>query len=182
MGERVFMCSVFGVLNTRKYIGDVRKEAIKQSHKLLHRGSDHTGVYESDNAILLHNRISIIDVVTGDQPFLTQNEQVVLITNGEIYNHKYIRNNQCADYPFTTDSDCEVILSLYDKMGIHFLEELNGMFGFIIYDQTKDDFLVARDHLGIMGTMKMDVYMFHPKKKRCLIAVLGLKNFLQGII
>ena len=70
--------------------------------------------------------------------------------NGEIYNHRDVRAKYAGKYDFQTGSDCEVILALYRDKGIHFLEDLNGIFAFAIYDEEKDDFLIARDPIGVI--------------------------------
>ena len=120
------------------------------SKKLRHRGPDWSGIYCGGSAILAHERLSIVDPESGGQPLYSPDRQQVLAVNGEIYNHQSIRKNYEGKYQFQTGSDCEVILALYRDKGISFLEELNGIFAFCLYDATRDAFLIARDHMGII--------------------------------
>lgn len=144
------MCSIFGILNYRGTETDARALALKQSDLLKHRGPDAHGIHSCDLAVLVHNRISIIDVSDGDQPFVDESGTVCLVANAEIYNHEEIRE-RLPSYPFTSDSDCEPLLALYKANGPTFLDELTGMFAFIVVDQSSGKFLVARDHMGIMS-------------------------------
>ncbi|HLP72283.1 MAG TPA: asparagine synthase B, partial [Bacteroidales bacterium] len=118
--------------------------------KVRHRGPDWSGIFCSDHAILAHERLSIVDPQSGRQPILSKDGNLVLSINGEIYNHQEIRKKYEKTYEFLTHSDCEVILPLYREKGPAFLEELNGIFAFALYDREKDIYLVARDHMGII--------------------------------
>jgi asparagine synthase (glutamine-hydrolysing) len=126
------------------------------SRKIRHRGPDWSGIYCSDNAIMAHERLSIVDPESGKQPLFSPDGKVVLAVNGEIYNHRQIRERYKDSYQFKTGSDCEVILALYQDKGPDFLDELVGMFAFALYDERNDFYMVARDHIGIiplyMGT------------------------------
>jgi asparagine synthase (glutamine-hydrolysing) len=144
------MCSIFGVLELRQDVSSVRKMALQQSRLLRHRGPDWSGIYTADNAVLAHERLAIVDVNTGAQPLLSESGQQALAVNGEIYNHQQIREELKDDYAFLTESDCEVILPLYLKHGVEFLEQLRGMFAFCLYDADKDFWMMARDPVGIM--------------------------------
>ena len=95
-----------------------------------HRGPDWSGIFTSPNAILARERLCIVDINSGKQPIKSEDEDIILSVNGEIYNHKKIRNNKNIKYNYLTNSDCEVILSLYQNKGINFLNELNGIFAF----------------------------------------------------
>jgi asparagine synthase (glutamine-hydrolysing) len=144
------MCSIFGILDIKTDAAALRPVALEMSKKLRHRGPDWSGIYASDRAILAHERLAIVGVNSGAQPLISPNGKHILAVNGEIYNHKEIRERYKDKYEFQTDSDCEVILALYQEMGIDFLEELNGIFAFVLYDEEKDQYLVGRDHIGII--------------------------------
>jgi asparagine synthase (glutamine-hydrolysing) len=120
------------------------------SQRLRHRGPDWSGIYVDGSCILAHERLSIVDPQSGGQPLYSPDRRQVLAVNGEIYNHRDIRARFAGKYPFATGSDCEVILALYREKGIHFLEDLNGIFAFALYDEEKDDFLIARDPIGVI--------------------------------
>ena len=144
------MCSIFGVLELRQDLKSVRKMALRQSRLMRHRGPDWSGVYAADNAVLAHERLSIVDVNTGAQPLLSESGRQALAVNGEIYNHQDIRDRFEGNYAFRTHSDCEVILPLYLDKGTDFLDELSGMFAFCLYDEEKDFWMMARDPIGII--------------------------------
>jgi asparagine synthase (glutamine-hydrolysing) len=144
------MCSIFGILDIKSDASKLRPLALEMSKKLRHRGPDWSGIYTSDHAILAHERLAIVGLNSGAQPIYSPNKKHILAVNGEIYNHKEIRARYEDKYDFQTDSDCEVILALYQDMGADLLEELNGIFAFILYDEEKDQYLVGRDHIGII--------------------------------
>ncbi|MDW6003442.1 asparagine synthase B [Vibrio mangrovi] len=144
------MCSIFGILDIKSDASKLRPLALEMSKKLRHRGPDWSGIYTSDNAILAHERLAIVGLNSGAQPIYSPNKKHILAVNGEIYNHKEIRARYEDKYDFQTDSDCEVILALYQDMGADLLEELNGIFAFILYDEEKDQYLIGRDHIGII--------------------------------
>jgi asparagine synthase (glutamine-hydrolysing) len=144
------MCSIFGVLEIRQDLKSVRKMALRQSRLLRHRGPDWSGIYTADNAVLAHERLSIVDVNTGAQPIMSESGRQALAVNGEIYNHQDIRDRFEGRYAFRTHSDCEVILPLYLEKGADFLEELSGMYAFCLYDEDQDFWMMARDPIGII--------------------------------
>jgi asparagine synthase (glutamine-hydrolysing) len=144
------MCSIFGVLNVRQDLSEVRQMALRQSRLLRHRGPDWSGVYSADDAVLAHERLSIVDVNTGAQPILSESGRQALAVNGEIYNHQAIRDRFEGRYAFRTHSDCEVILPLYLERGADFLDELSGMYAFCLYDEERDAWMMARDPIGII--------------------------------
>ncbi|MDP2114918.1 MAG: asparagine synthase-related protein, partial [Bacteroidota bacterium] len=144
------MCGFVGVFDLKVKSQDLRPQVLKMSKKIRHRGPDWSGVFSCDKAILSHERLSIVDPESGGQPLKSRDGKLVLAVNGEIYNHQEIRNRMGDSYDFMTQSDCEVILALYREKGIDFLEDLNGIFAFALYDQEKDVYLVARDHIGII--------------------------------
>ncbi|BCL68883.1 asparagine synthetase B [Vibrio nigripulchritudo ATCC 27043] len=144
------MCSVFGILDIKSDAAALRPVALEMSKKLRHRGPDWSGIYSSDRAILAHERLAIVGLNSGAQPLYSQDKKHILAVNGEIYNHKELRARYSDKFDFQTDSDCEVILALYQEMGADLLEELNGIFAFVLYDEEKDTYLVGRDHIGII--------------------------------
>ncbi|MFV0575597.1 MAG: asparagine synthase B [Vibrio sp.] len=144
------MCSVFGILDIKSDATPLRAQALEMSKKLRHRGPDWSGIYASDKAILAHERLSIVGLNSGAQPLYSVDKKHILAVNGEIYNHKEIRARYADKFEFQTDSDCEVILALYQELGDQLLEELNGIFAFVLYDEEKDKYLVGRDHIGII--------------------------------
>ncbi|OEE37381.1 asparagine synthase B [Vibrio anguillarum] len=144
------MCSIFGILDIKSDATALRPIALEMSKKMRHRGPDWSGIYASEKAILAHERLSIVGLNSGAQPLYSPNKKHILAVNGEIYNHKEIRARYQGKYDFQTDSDCEVILALYADMGAALLEELNGIFAFVLYDEEKDEYLIGRDHIGII--------------------------------
>jgi asparagine synthase (glutamine-hydrolysing) len=144
------MCSIFGILDVKTDVKPLRQSALKLSKLLRHRGPDWSGVWNNDKAILVHERLAIVDTESGAQPLKTVEEDVILAVNGEIYNHKALAAALTDDFAFQTKSDCEVILALYKEHGNAFIDKLHGMFGFILYDEQQDSYLVARDHIGII--------------------------------
>ncbi|MDR0863350.1 MAG: asparagine synthase B [Candidatus Symbiothrix sp.] len=144
------MCSIVGIFEIQQSIDTLRPQALKMSKRLRHRGPDWSGIYCGEKAILAHERLAIVDPQSGRQPLYSPDGKVILAVNGEIYNHQEIRDRQAGTYEFKTKSDCEVILSLYKEKGVNFLEDLNGIFAFALYDEEKDAYLIARDHIGII--------------------------------
>ncbi len=141
------MCSIFGVFDIKTDAVELRKKALDVM-PMRHRGPDWSGIYASDNAILAHERLSIVDVNAGAQPLYNQQKTHVLAVNGEIYNHQALRAEYGDRYQFQTGSDGEVILALYQEKGPEFLDDLQGMFAFALYDSEKDADPIGRDHLG----------------------------------
>lgn len=144
------MCSIFGVLDFKSDPCQLRSQAIEMSKLLRHRGPDWSGVYSSDKAILVHERLAIVGVSSGAQPLYNPEKTHILAVNGEIYNHKELAANLEVDFDFQTQSDCEVILALYKQKGPAFLDDLNGIFAFCLYDEEQDAYLIGRDHIGII--------------------------------
>ena len=138
--------AVFGTCQSEK----LRNQVLEMSGKIRHRGPDWSGIYSSESAILAHERLSIVDPKSGKQPLYSKDKNLILAANGEIYNHHEIKSNLKSNYEFLTNSDCEVILALYNEKGSDFLEDLNGIFSFALYDEKKDVYLIARDHVGII--------------------------------
>lgn len=144
------MCGITAIFNIRQQTPELRKKALSMSKKIRHRGPDWSGIYCGKSAILVHERLSIVDPQSGGQPLFAPDRKQILAVNGEIYNHRDIRERYAGKYEFQTGSDCEVILPLYREKGTSFLEELNGIFAFALYDEEKDEFLIARDPIGVI--------------------------------
>ena len=169
------MCGIVSIMNVKQQTPELRQKALRMSQKIRHRGPDWSGIYCGGSAILAHERLSIVDPESGGQPLYSppqsplggktcRNESSpqggtgggpegglqVLAVNGEIYNHQEIRRKYAGKYDFQTGSDCEVILALYRDKGIDFLEDLSGIFAFVLYDEEKDEFLIARDPIGVI--------------------------------
>ena len=144
------MCGIVAVFNEKGGCEELRPQLLDQAKKIRHRGPDWSGIFSSDNVVITHERLAIVDPKSGKQPLKNQQKTLVLGVNGEIYNHLELRASLQNEYVFQTQSDCEVILGLYEEKGIHFLNDLNGIFGFVLYDESKGDYLIARDHMGII--------------------------------
>ena len=144
------MCSIFAILDIKSDATQLRQVALEMSKLMRHRGPDWSGIYSCDKAILAHERLAIVDIDNGAQPLLSSDGNIILAVNGEIYNHKELKAELGDKYAYQTNSDCEVILSLYQEYGVDFLDKLNGIFAFVLYDKSKDLYLVGRDHMGII--------------------------------
>ena len=144
------MCGIVAIFNVKEQTPELRTKALGMSKKIRHRGPDWSGIHCSGSAILAHERLSIVDPESGGQPLFSPDGKQVLAVNGEIYNHQEIRERYKGRYDFQTGSDCEVILALYRDKDIDFLEDLNGIFAFALYDEEQDAFLIARDHIGVI--------------------------------
>lgn len=156
------MCGIVAILNVKQQTQDLRQKALKMSQKIRHRGPDWSGIYCGGSAILAHERLSIVDPESGGQPLFSPDKQQVLAVNGEIYNHQEIRRRFAGQYDFQTRSDCEVILSLYREWRRKFpcteqmlsisslLDQLSGIFAFVLYDEQNNEFLIARDPIGVI--------------------------------
>ena len=144
------MCGITAIFNLREQTPELRQKALRMSRKIRHRGPDWSGIYCGGSAILAHERLSIVDPESGGQPLLSPDGKLALAVNGEIYNHKDIRRRYEGKYHFQTGSDCEVILALYRDKGTDFLEDLSGIFAFALYDKERDEFLIARDPIGVI--------------------------------
>ncbi|TDX85950.1 asparagine synthase B [Epilithonimonas xixisoli] len=143
------MCGIVCVFDTKQKNEVIRPQILEMSKKIRHRGPDWSGIYQHDNVIFSHERLAIVDPTSGKQPLFTKDGKVALAVNGEIYNHQELRS-EFPDYEFLTQSDCEVILALYRRDGKNFLEKLNGIFAFALYDEENDAYLIGRDHMGIV--------------------------------
>ncbi len=164
------MCGIVSIFNIQEQTPELRQQALRMSQKIRHRGPDWSGIYCGGSAILAHERLSIVDPESGRQPLFSPDKKQVLAVNGEIYNHQNIRARFAGKYQYQTGSDCEVVLSLYREMredtdfssliykdedAVHarivkMLEQLNGIFAFALYDAERDEFLIARDPIGVI--------------------------------
>ncbi len=144
------MCGIVCAFDLKKNQKDLRPQLLEMSKLLRHRGPDWSGIYSSENAIMGHERLAIVDPNSGKQPLYSPNKEIVLAANGEIYNHLELREQLKNKYEFSTQSDCEIILALYQEKGIDFIDDLNGIFAFAIFDSINDEFFIARDHMGII--------------------------------
>ena len=159
------MCGIVAILNVKEQTHELREKALRMSQKIRHRGPDWSGIYCGGSAILAHERLSIVDPESGGQPLYSPDRKQVLAVNGEIYNHQEIRRRYAGQYEFQTGSDCEVILALYRSLTsssysneegftheqiCHMLEQLSGIFAFTLYDEERNEYLIARDPIGVI--------------------------------
>lgn len=144
------MCGIVCAFDVKESTEVLRPQLLEMSKKIRHRGPDWSGIYANDKAILAHERLAIVDPASGTQPLYSEDGKLVLAANGEIYNHRELREQFKGKYNFQTESDCEVILALYQEKGASFLDEMNGIFGFAIYNSEDDSYFIARDHMGII--------------------------------
>ena len=144
------MCGFIGIFDSKQPQRETREKALHMSSRIRHRGPDWSGVYCSEHCTLAHERLAIVDPLSGGQPLYSPDKKTVLAVNGEIYNHQGIRERLAGEYAFQTGSDCEVILALYKEKGAAFLEDLNGIFAFALYDEAEHRYLVARDPIGVI--------------------------------
>ncbi len=144
------MCGIVCAFDLKQKAEVLRPQLLEMSKKIRHRGPDWSGIHSAENAILAHERLAIVDPASGKQPLYSEDKKLILAANGEIYNHRELRKQFEGNYNFQTESDCEVILALYQKKRAAFLDDLNGIFGFAIYDTEADEYFVARDHMGII--------------------------------
>lgn len=144
------MCGIVCAFDLKEKTEVLRPQLLEMSKKIRHRGPDWSGIFSNEKAILAHERLAIVDPSSGKQPLVSEDKKLILAANGEIYNHRELRKQFEGVYNFQTASDCEVILALYKEKGETFLDELNGIFGFALYDVEKDTYFIARDHMGII--------------------------------
>ncbi len=166
------MCGIACIFNIQQQTAELRKKALKMSQKIRHRGPDWSGIYVGGSAILAHERLSIVDPQSGQQPLYAPDRKQVLAVNGEIYNHRDIRAEYADRYQFQTGSDCEVFLALYrewKKTGSDdpswIFEKASGIFAFAIYDEEADEFLIGRDPIGVIP-----LYIGHDKDGKVYVA------------
>ena len=168
------MCGITAIFNIHSSAADLRQQALKMSKRIRHRGPDWSGIYQGKTAILAHERLSIVDPASGGQPLRSKDGKLILTVNGEIYNHRELRGQLKDEYEFQTGSDCEVILALYRKYGVGCVEKLSGIFGFALYDEANDCYLIARDPIGVIP-----LYIGHDDEGHLLVSseLKGLEGF-----
>ena len=169
------MCGITAIFEIQKQESEaMRRQALEMSKRIRHRGPDWSGIYSQGSAVLAHERLSIVDPASGGQPLVSPDGAQALCVNGEIYNHREIRDRLAGKYDFQTGSDCEVILALYREKGIRFLEDLNGIYAFALYDREKDEYLIARDPVGVIP-----LYIGRDKQGHVLVSseLKGLEGF-----
>lgn len=173
---RIRMCGITAIFNVKCRHAELRKQALAMSRKIRHRGPDWSGIYQGKTAILAHERLSIVDPASGGQPLFSPDRKIILAVNGEIYNHQELREQLKDEYEFQTGSDCEVIIPLYLKYGTDFIDKLNGIFAFALYDEENDKFLIARDPIGVIP-----LYMGHDSEGHTLICseLKGLEGYAE---
>ncbi len=144
------MCGIVCAFDLKQSSESLRPQLLTMAKCIRHRGPDWSGIFDNEKAILAHERLAIVDPTSGKQPLYSEDKKIILAANGEIYNHRELKRQFEGNYNFQTQSDCEVILALYRKKGAGFLDDLNGIFGFALYDSELDTYLIARDHMGII--------------------------------
>jgi len=144
------MCGIVCALDIKQESELLRPKVLEMSKKVRHRGPDWSGIHCGKNVLLAHERLAIVDPQSGNQPIFSSDRKLILAANGEIYNHRDLKHNLESKYEFQTNSDCEIILASYKEKGVDFLDDLNGIFGFVLYDENKESYLIARDHMGII--------------------------------
>ena len=144
------MCGIVCAFDLKEKSEVLRPQVLEMAKAIRHRGPDWSGIYSDDKVIMAHERLAIVDPASGKQPLLSDDRKLILAANGEIYNHRELRKQFEGKYDFKTESDCEVILALYKEKGVDFIDDMNGIFGFAIYDAEKNEYFVARDHMGII--------------------------------
>jgi asparagine synthase (glutamine-hydrolysing) len=178
------MCGIVGVFDLKKKAEELRPQALDMSRRQRHRGPDWSGIFMCEKSILVHERLSIVDPASGKQPLLSPDGKLALAVNGEIYNHRELKKNLASPYEFRTESDCEVILALYQEKGVHFLEDLNGIFAFALYNSEDDSYLIARDHMGIiplyMGWDQWGSFYVASELKALVGVCTKIREFLPG--
>ncbi|CAL5053260.1 unnamed protein product [Urochloa decumbens] len=144
------MCGILAVLGCA---ADKRGRVLELSRRLKHRGPDWSGLRQVGDCYLSHQRLAIIDPASGDQPLYNEDRSVVVTVNGEIYNHEHLRTQLSASgHSFRTGSDCEVIAHLYEEHGEGFVDMLDGVFSFVLFDTRNEgasSFMAARDAIGV---------------------------------
>lgn len=178
------MCGIVCAFDLKYPAQALRPSVLKMSKRIRHRGPDWSGIFSNDKAILAHERLSIVDPESGKQPLFSKDGKLVLAVNGEIYNHQEIRKQFEGKYEFLTKSDCEVILALYREKGPNFMEDLNGIFAFALYDIEKDIYMIGRDHIGIIplyqGWDAQGTYYVGSELKALEGVCLKIEEFLPG--
>lgn len=142
------MCGIAGIVDFNKQVSS--RDIGRMTKQIIHRGPDSGGSFVKNHVGLGIRRLKIIDLVTGDQPISNEDGSLTVVFNGEIYNYKNIRDELLKkSHKLKTTSDTETLVHLYEDSGKDFLKKLNGMFAFALWDDAKQNLLLARDHAGI---------------------------------
>ena len=177
------MCGIVCLFDAKQKTEILRPQVLEMSKKIRHRGPDWSGIFQNEKVIFSHERLAIVDPTSGKQPLFSKDKKFVLAVNGEIYNHRELRL-EFPEYEFQTESDCEVIIPLFQKYGKNFVDKLNGIFAFAIYDIDNDIYFVARDHMGIcplyQGWDKNGNYYVASELKALESVCKTIENFLPG--
>ena len=177
------MCGIVCLFDAKQKTEILRPQVLEMSKKIRHRGPDWSGIFQNEKVIFSHERLAIVDPTSGKQPLFSKDKKFVLAVNGEIYNHRELRL-EFPQYEFQTESDCEVIIPLFQKYGKNFVDKLNGIFAFAIYDIDNDIYFVARDHMGIcplyQGWDKNGNYYVASELKALEGVCKTIENFLPG--
>ncbi|KAL0095571.1 asparagine synthase [Phycomyces blakesleeanus] len=143
------MCGIFAVHNYQGDLEAYRQRALYLSKKVRHRGPDWSGCFCANNSIFCHERLAIVGVDSGAQPLISEDQNIVLTVNGEIYNHKQLRHELKDKHTFMTHSDCEVIMHMYKEKDTELVHHLDGMYAFVLLDVKRNRVIAARDPIGI---------------------------------
>ncbi|MEO6695446.1 MAG: asparagine synthase B [Ignavibacteria bacterium] len=177
------MCGIVCVFAKNNGVQELRQNILEMSKKVRHRGPDWSGIYCGVNAIFAHERLAVVDPKSGRQPIYSEDKKLILAANGEIYNHTELRK-ETGEYKFLTESDCEIILALYRKKGVSFIEDLNGIFAFALFDEEENSYFIARDHIGIiplyMGWDKSENFYVASELKALEGVCDKIREFLPG--
>lgn len=153
------MCGILAVLNSPEKAEALRPRVVSLARSLRHRGPDWSGVHLQQFAdpdgrrlvnILAHERLAIVDPEGGAQPLINESETIALAVNGEIYNHRHLADKLTREHRFATHSDCEIILHLYEERGSEFVDDLDGVFAFVLADRDTGEIVAARDPIGVV--------------------------------
>lgn len=161
------MCGIVAIfgLKASTDLEPLRRLAVQAAARIRHRGPDWSGVYADAGAVLAHERLSIVDIHGGAQPLRSTDGALALAVNGEIYNHRELEAALTVPYTFTTQSDCEVINALWKESGPDFVDRLNGIFAFALWDAAQQRYLIARDPMGVIP-----LYFGHDREGRLWVA------------
>lgn len=161
------MCGIVAIFGLKPgtELEPLRRQAVQAAARIRHRGPDWSGVYADAGAVLAHERLSIVDIHGGAQPLRSTEGALALAVNGEIYNHRELEAALTVPYAFTTQSDCEVINALWREQGPGFVDALNGIFAFALWDAAQQRYLIARDPMGVIP-----LYFGHDREGRLWVA------------
>ena len=168
------MCGIAGILQFDRLRPDAGAVVHGMTETLVHRGPDGSGCFTRGSVSLGHRRLSIIDLATGEQPFISEDRKLVLVYNGELYNYIEIRQQlKNLGRRFRTESDTEVILQAYDEWGTDCLSRFNGMWAFALWDERRQRLFCSRDRMGekpFYYALWNDSFMFGSEMKALFAA------------